>query len=173
MSDFWVFGYGSLMWNPGFETLERQRASLFGLHRSFCIYSWVYRGTPESPGLVLGLNRGGCCRGIALKAPGAKRDEIVSYLRAREQVTSVYLECWRKVRLETGEDVPALTYRVDQTHDQYASELSIEKQVEIIAGAQGKSGPNTDYVESTVEHLRESGIHDHTLEQILAGLTRS
>ena len=172
MGDFWVFGYGSLMWNPGFETLERQRASLFGLHRSFCIYSWVHRGTPENPGLVLGLDKGGSCKGIALKAPGEKREEIIRYLREREQVTSVYLECWRKVHLEDNQQVPALVYRVDPNHQQYAAGLSVERQISIIGRSHGKSGPNVEYVLSTVEHLRESKIRDHTLEQIHAGITK-
>ncbi len=170
MDDFWVFGYGSLMWNPGFEVIKREQATVFGLHRALCIYSWVYRGTPKKPGLVLGLDHGGSCRGVALKAPGKMREEIISYLRAREQVTAVYLESWRKVELDGGKRVDALIYRVDQNHEQYAARLSIDKQVEIVNSSHGKSGPNTDYVISTVDHLRECGIHDHQLEQVRAGI---
>src|ERR1700689_2829477 len=98
--DLWVFGYGSLMWRPGFEFLERIPARLIGLHRALCVYSFVHRGTPERPGLVLGLDRGGMCRGIAFRVAAAKRAETVEYLCAREQVTSVYLETTRRIELE-------------------------------------------------------------------------
>src|SRR5687768_13930981 len=98
--DLWVFGYGSLMWNPGFDYLERAEGLLIGAHRALCIYSWVHRGTPERPGLVLGLDRGGACRGIVFRVAAAKRDDTIAYLRAREQATSVYLEAYRPVWLE-------------------------------------------------------------------------
>ncbi len=168
MSDFWIFGYGSLIWNPGFEHVERQKATLHGLHRSLCIYSWVHRGTRENPGLVLGLDHGGSCHGMAMRAPGEKRDEVIDYLRARELVTSVYLECWRKVVLANGEIVEALAYRVDQTSPQYARGLSLDRQADIIQTARGGSGHNTDYVTSTVEAMRREGIRDRQLEYINA-----
>jgi cation transport protein ChaC len=98
--DLWVFGYGSLMWNPGFDFVERVSARLIGLHRALCVYSFVHRGTPERPGLVLGLDRGGMCRGIAFRVPAALREKTVAYLRAREQVTTVYLETMRRIELE-------------------------------------------------------------------------
>lgn len=166
MDDFWVFGYGSLMWNPGFRTLQRQRALLFGLHRSLCVHSWVHRGTPESPGLVLGLDNGGSCNGIALKAAGTDRGAVIDYLRKRELVTSVYLECWRNVLLETGEKVPALVYRVDRRHRQYAPGLSPDSQAEIVRRAKGGSGDNREYVLSTVSAMNEAGIRDCSLEHI-------
>ncbi|MEM9332410.1 MAG: gamma-glutamylcyclotransferase [Pseudomonadota bacterium] len=170
MSDFWVFGYGSLIWNPGFDHVERRRAQLHGLHRSLCIYSWVHRGTKESPGLVLGLDRGGSCQGIAMRAEATKKSEVVDYLRARELVTSVYLECWRNIRLESGETVPALVYRVDQSSPQYAQGLSLKDQTEIVSRAVGGSGKNVDYVRSTVAAMKREGIKDRVLETIESNL---
>src|SRR5579885_3263075 len=99
--DLWVFGYGSLMWQPGFPHLERVPARLIGLHRALCVYSFVHRGTPEKPGLVLGLDRGGACRGIAYRVAAPERDATLSYLREREQVTSVYVETFRRITLAT------------------------------------------------------------------------
>src|SRR3954454_21993452 len=97
--DLWVFGYGSLMWRPGFEFIEQVPARLIGEHRALCVYSFVHRGTPERPGLVLGLDRGGACRGVAFRVPQKHRLATVAYLRAREQVTSVYREVMRSVWL--------------------------------------------------------------------------
>src|SRR6201985_3314095 len=98
--DIWVFGYGSLMWRPGFDFLERVEARLVGAHRALCVYSFVHRGTPERPGLVLGLDHGGNCRGIAYRVAAADREKTIAYLRAREQVTTVYVESMRQIDLE-------------------------------------------------------------------------
>lgn len=166
MGDFWVFGYGSLMWNPGFEVQEQRQARMYGLHRALCVYSWVHRGTQTRPGLVLGLDHGGCCDGIAFRVAASNRDAVIDYLRARELVTNVYLESWRQVRLADGTRPMALTYRADRAHPQYARGLSIEEQAELVRAGQGKSGLNTDYLINTVEHLREMRIHDGTLESI-------
>lgn len=172
MGDFWVFGYGSLMWNPGFRTLARSRATMYGVHRALCIHSWVHRGTRDRPGLVLGLDRGGCCHGIAFRAPGNARREIIDYLRARELVTRVYRECWRKARLESGESVDALTYLADTRHEQYAGRLPDAQVCRIVRGGYGKSGANFDYVVNTVRHLREMDVHDPHLEAIVRELER-
>ena len=166
MSDFWVFGYGSLMWNPGFETLEQCPATLYGLHRALCIHSWVHRGTQEHPGLVLGLDKGGSCRGMAFKTSGKNREKTIDYLRKRELVTNVYLECWRMIKLENGERVSALVYRVDQQHPQYAAGLSAEQQYETVKTAVGSSGNNPDYVRKTLQFMNEVNISDATLEYI-------
>src|SRR5215469_18413876 len=125
-ADLWVFGYGSLIWRPGFEFLERVPARLIGEHRALCVYSFVHRGTAEKPGLVLGLDRGGACRGIAFRVAEKNRTATVAYLREREQVTSVYREVMRSVWLENDAQkrVSALTYVADRGHVQYAGRLS-------------------------------------------------
>ena len=122
-----MFGYGSLMWRPGFAFVEQVPARLIGEHRALCVYSFVHRGTPEKPGLVLGLDRGGACRGIAFRVAETNRVETVTYLRAREQVTSVYREVMRSVWLQSDarQRVSALTYVVDRGHVQYAGRLSL------------------------------------------------
>jgi len=171
-ADFWVFGYGSLMWNPGFPHQSTVPARLIGAHRSLCVFSWVHRGTPEKPGLVLGLDRGGSCRGLAFRVRGADREEVIAYLRAREQVTMVYAEKWRPIVLEDGTRDTALTFIVDRRHEQYAGVLDAEHQLQIVRGAHGKSGPNRDYVISTVEHLRESGVKDSHLFWLAGELSR-
>src|SRR5579864_7602488 len=128
--DLWVFGYGSLMWRPGFEFVEQVPARLIGEHRALCVYSFDHRGTPEKPGLVLGLDRGGACRGIAFRVTAARRGEVVDYLRGREQTTHVYREVMRSVWLENGagERISALAYVVDRGHVQYAGRLSLQEQ---------------------------------------------
>ncbi|WP_349358582.1 gamma-glutamylcyclotransferase [Stappia sp.] len=172
MQDIWVFGYGSLMWRPGFDHEDAVPAVLHGAHRSLCIYSWVHRGTRSRPGLVLGLDRGGACRGVAFRVAARNRAEVIDYLRAREQATLVYLESERRVRLADGRDTPvrALTYVVDRSHEQYAGVLPLERQVEIVRGAVGQSGPNPDYVLNTLAHLRELKIRDAALEALCARL---
>jgi len=172
MTDFWVFGYGSLMWNPGFHHEEVRPALLRGAHRSLCVYSWVHRGTKERPGLVFGLDRGGACRGLAYKVNGARRDETLDYLRAREQTTMVYLETWRKISFDIEEDAEALVYIVDRDHDQYAGALPLNEQQQIIEGAVGKSGENPEYVLNTADHLEELGIVDHKLQTLARALKK-
>jgi cation transport protein ChaC len=168
MQDFWVFGYGSLMWRPGFPYVKRLSAHLYGLHRSLCIYSTVHRGTPQKPGLVLGLDRGGSCRGIAYQVALENIEETISYLRKREQVTKVYHEVTRPIRIHDKTDrvVPALIYIVDRTHKQYAGRLSPEAQVEFVRQGIGISGVNPEYVHSSVEHLKEMGVRDRPLERL-------
>ena len=166
MGDFWVFGYGSLIWRPGFAHTETRRGRLFGFRRSLCVRSFVHRGTPERPGLVLGLDRGGSCVGLAFRVPGELRDEVLAYLRERELVTSVYLERTLPVRLAGGETVAAVTYVVDRGHAQYAGNLDEADAAAIVTGSVGKSGPNEDYVLNTLRHLEALGIRDHWLEAV-------
>lgn len=166
MGDFWVFGYGSLMWRPGFAHIETQRARLFGFRRALCIHSHIYRGTPERPGLVMGLDRGGSCVGLAFRVPGDLRDEVVGYLRERELVTSVYLERTLPLKLASGTIAPAICYVADIHHEQYAGHLDPADAAAIVSGAVGQSGPNEEYVLNTLEHLRALGIRDHWLEEV-------
>jgi len=166
--DLWVFGYGSLMWRPGFEYLEKAPARLIGEHRALCVYSFVHRGTPEKPGLVLGLDRGGACRGIAFRVAEQNRAETVNYLRAREQVTSVYREVMRSVWLEddAGRRVSALAYVVDRGHVQYAGRLTLAEQLRHVLQGHGQSGVNRDYVLSTVKAIEAEGFRDTQLHQL-------
>ena len=170
MDDFWVFGYGSLMWRPGFAHTATRRARLVGYRRALCVHSHVHRGTVERPGLVLGLDRGGACVGLAFQVPGALRDEVVAYLRERELVTSVYLERSLPTLLETGETVAALGFVVDRAHRQYAGRMDAAAAADQVRGAVGMSGPNEEYVFNTVEHLRALGIRDRWLEDVAARL---
>ena len=170
MSDFWVFGYGSLIWNPGFEFEEEHKAILHGRRRTLCVHSWVHRGTKNAPGLVLGLDAGGSCLGIARRVCGIRREPVIAYLRERELVTNVYLEKWVRIRLLNGEHVEALTYVVDRSHAQYAGNLDPGEVVKRVAGASGKSGLNRDYVINTVDSLRQLSIHDQVLESICSSL---
>lgn len=165
-----VFGYGSLMWNPGFPHRGAVKGRLSGAHRSLCVYSWVHRGTEARPGLVFGLDRGGSCVGLVFEVAAADAAAVVAYLREREQVTSVYREVVRPVLLAGGETVRALTYMVDRGHRQYAGRLSHAAMVEIVRHAAGRSGRNPDYVRATAAHLRDLGIRDRGVEALVAEL---
>lgn len=172
--DLWVFGYGSLMWRPDFPHVERVQAKLIGAHRALCVLSHVHRGTPERPGLVLGLDHGGACRGIAYRVAAPHRAATIAYLRAREQVTMVYREAVRAVWLSGTPErrVSALVYMVDRSHHQYAGRLSIEQQLHYIRQGHGRSGPNREYVLATVKELEAQGYFDrdlHLLAERLQG----
>jgi cation transport protein ChaC len=191
--DLWVFGYGSLMWRPGFFFAERAPARLIGLHRALCVYSFIYRGTPEKPGLVLGLDRGGACRGIAYRVDKAQRAATLAYLREREQVTHVYREMMRAVTLHDkkrepyplaagNEAVPgagagerrvmALVYVVDRSHPQYAGRLDLAAQLHHVRQGHGRGGSNRDYVIATIKEIEAQGCFDtklHRLAEMLKG----
>jgi cation transport protein ChaC len=168
--DLWVFGYGSLMWRPGFDSAERQLAWLRGYHRALCIYSHVHRGTPQRPGLVLGLDRGGSCRGLAFRVEPSKAQATIDYLRAREQVTSVYVERRVRVRLDDGCGVEALTYVVDRRHVQYAGKLPLETILGHVRAGVGQSGDNPAYVLNTHRHLAELSLRDDVLARLVRAL---
>ena len=166
--DLWVFGYGSLMWRPGFEFTEQVPARLIGEHRALCVYSFDHRGTPEKPGLVLGLDRGGACRGIAYRVAAGLRENTVKYLRGREQTTHVYREVMRSVWLENDarQRVSALVYVVDRGHVQYAGRLSLHEQLSHVRQGHGQSGANRDYVTSTVKAIEAQGFRDTQLHRL-------
>lgn len=169
--DRWVFGYGSLMWRPGFAFAERRPAVLKGRRRAFCIHSVHHRGTPERTGLVLGLAPGGSVRGVAYRVAGANWPEVYAYLLEREQPTETYYEAWRTVVLEDGRRLDALVFLSNPRHPQWAGILPLAEQARRIAGASGLSGRNADYLADLVAHLRLLGVRDPSMETLLTEVT--
>lgn len=163
---FWVFGYGSLMWNPGFPYTERVLAALPGYARTFCMRSIHHRGTVEDPGLVLALDAhdGEDCRGVGFFVPPEASEKTLEELRERELVSSAYLEKMLQIDLADGRRVTAVTYVVDADHVQYCGGLALQEQADIIAQAVGGRGPNTEYLYNTADHLAELGIADDDLQ---------
>ena len=170
-STHWVFGYGSLIWRPGFDHLRAVPALLRGAHRSLCIYSHRHRGTPEQPGLVFGLLRGGSCRGVAFEVEPDRWGEVHAYLREREMDRGVYREAHRAIRLaDGGGEVRALAFMVDERHVQYAGRLEVAEQLRLVRAGIGESGPNHEYVLATAQHLESLGIRDRYLSELVAAL---
>ena len=169
MNDLWVFGYGSLMWRPGFAFDAAIPAQLDGAHRSLCVYSVVHRGSRRRPGLVLGLDAGGSCHGLAFRVRAGDERRTRMYLKAREQVTRVYREVNRQVHLFDGggTNVRALCFLVDNTHRQYAGKLPLSEQAHLVRHGEGRSGPNTEYVANTVRHLSGLEIDEPQLRRLL------
>ncbi len=165
----WVFAYGSLMWRPGFAFEEQLPARLLGYHRSLCVYSVVHRGTPEAPGLVLGLDRGGSCRGFAYRVAPEQAGEVLAYLDERELVTDVYRRKRLAILTASGR-LPAWCYVVRRDHPQYAGRLDEPTLLALIERGQGRSGHCRDYVISTVEHLESMGIVEGPLHQLVRRL---
>lgn len=156
----WVFGYGSLLWNPGFDPVETVTATLSGYHRSFCMLSIHHRGTVDKPGLVLALDEGDAiCTGVAFRVAQDDEVRVLAELRERELVSSAYLEKQVSLTLEDGRDVKALVYVIDRAHDQYCT-FDLEKQAQLIARSVGGRGPNPEYLFNTAAHLEKMGIHD-------------
>ena len=170
--DLWVFGYGSLMWRPGFVHLERVRARLTGYSRRFCVTSVHHRGSAARPGLVLGLDRGGGCEGVAYRVGAGEAGTGIDYLRAREQVNGVYREALLPVEIEghAARTVRAVTFLVERAHPSYAGHLPLKAQAQLIRGARGLSGVNLDYVINTLRHMAELGIRERELERLMVEL---
>lgn len=164
--DIWVFGYGSLMWKPGFDFVGREQALLAGRHRALCVWSQVWRGTVERPGLVLGLDRGGACRGLAYRVAADRAEEVLAYLDARERVTEVYLRRTVELRLAGGGRVSAETYVVDRGHPQYAGRVAPELAARIIRSSHGQGGSNIEYLENTIRHLDDFGLRESPLHEL-------
>lgn len=162
-AELWVFAYGSLMWNPGFPALERQAGLVRGWHRRFCIYSHHHRGTPAVPGAVLGLDRGGSCRGVAFRVAGGEVDRVLDYLWAREMVNRVYVPRQVPVLLAGGGRVTALTFTADRGHGQYCGRLGADGTARLIRQGVGISGRAVDYLASLLAHLAALGIRDRGL----------
>ncbi|MBO9397790.1 gamma-glutamylcyclotransferase [Shimia sp. R9_1] len=169
----WVFGYGSLLWNPGFEVAEQAVARLDGWHRSFCMRSIHHRGTVEHPGLVLALDAevGAHCQGLALKVAEGHEARTLEYLRERELISSAYLERNLPLTLTDGRVVEAVTYVIDPEHVQYCH-LPLAEQAAIISTAVGGRGPNTEYLHNTANHLFELGIEDADLAWLSREVSR-
>ena len=162
---FWVFGYGSLIWNPGFAPVEVRPGLLLGYHRRFCIYSTQYRGTDERPGLVLGLDRGGSCKGLALRIPIDQLEAVKSALWEREMLNNEYHP--RVLPVRTAEGVlPCLAFVVDRRHRFYSGRLAVAETAAIIAAAHGDRGPCIEYLDNTVRHLDELGLRDRSLSRL-------
>lgn len=161
----WVFGYGSLLWNPGFEPAESVMGLLGDYHRSFCMLSIHHRGTVERPGLVLALDEqaGATCAGVAFRAADEDAPRVLADLRERELISSAYVERHVDISLSDGRVVSALAYIVDRGHAQYCA-FDLEEQAHRIAGAVGDRGPNPEYLENTARHLHELGIADPDLD---------
>jgi cation transport protein ChaC len=168
--DLWVFGYGSLMWNPGFPFVERRNARLEGYARRLCIWSHHYRGTPEVPGLVFGLAPGRDCHGVAFRVEAALREATLAYLRERELVSYVYREIFASVTLADGARASALAYVADDENPQFAGAIPLEDTLRIIRRSRGRSGPNIDYVLNTHAELNRLGIEDEELAALCVAL---
>ncbi len=172
--DLWVFAYGSLLWRPGFDFIDRQPARLFGYHRSLCVWSHTHRGTEQKPGMVLGLDNGGSCCGCAYRIRAADKGPISEYLYAREMPTPLYRAVIHPVQLQQQEPaaetviVNALTFVVDHSSPQYSGRISPEQAANHVRDAVGISGSSRDYLLNSIDHLDQLGLHDEHLSQIAA-----
>jgi len=164
----WVFGYGSLMWRPDFPHLELRDARLYGFHRAPCIYSFHHRGTEQNPGLVMGLDNGGSCKGRALRVAAKDAAGVLDYLNEREMISGVYAPSLHPVHLGDGKVVTALCFAAVHDHVQYAGRLDFDSQVALVRKGVGPSGKCIDYFSATVEHLDELGIPDGPLHRLVA-----
>jgi glutathione-specific gamma-glutamylcyclotransferase len=169
--DVWVFGYGSLTWNPAMEVTESRRARIHGYHRRLCLITRVARGTPERPGLMLGLDRGGSCQGVALRLPARRARDELAVLWRREMVDDAYRPCWVWAH-GGGDRVPSIAFAMNRGHRRYAALMSDEQAARMVAAAQGQFGPCSEYLRTTVDHFAKLGIVDPALVRIAALVER-
>jgi len=154
------------MWNPGFAYEEVLTAKIYGYHRALCVFSWHFRGTKEKPGLVLGLDHGGSCKGRAFRVVEKNRQAVMDYLTGREMVTDFYNPKWLPTWLGTGTQVEAYGFVADPTHEQYAGNLSEEGLITHLLQGEGRGGRSIDYLRNVIEHLDEIGIPDGPLHKL-------
>ncbi len=165
--DLWVFGYASLMWSPGFRYSHKVPGKVHGYHRAFCVYSTRYRGTPEKPGLVMGLCRGGSCWGVAFRVAAKRSPRVLANLYRREMRNRVYKPRFVRVRVRGGRDVRALAFIADPLHGQFAGDLSLSRTARLIAQGKGLRGRNIDYLGYTLAHMHELGVKDTHLDRVM------
>ena len=165
--DLWIFGYGSLMWSPGFRPAERKTGLVRGYHRAMCILSHRYRGTPRKPGLVMGLCRGGSCWGIAFRVPAARVRRVMRALWKREMLNNVYVPTLLQVTVGPKQRIRALAFVADATHRQFVRELDLHGRARLVAQGIGERGRCVDYIRNTLEHMLELGVNDPHLARIL------
>ena len=164
-ADVWLFGYGSLVWNPIVHYEERRVARLHGFHRSFCLWSHVNRGSRQKPGLVLGLDSGGSCRGVAYRIAGRRAEEELRLLWRREMVLGAYAPRWAKVEAG-GETLRAVAFFVNRSHPNYAGKLPLETVIKTLVSARGQLGTPAEYLLETVRGLIEHGVRDPYLIEL-------
>jgi len=162
--DVWVFAYGSLIWNPTIDSVERRPAELRGYHRRFCLWTHLGRGTIDCPGLMLALERGGSCHGIVYRIAAEVADQELMILWRREMLTGAYRPRWVKTRSANNESIHAIAFTMNTAHERYAGRLSEAEVAAVIARATGVLGPCCSYLFSTVDHLRQMGLRDRHLE---------
>ena len=170
--DVWIFGYGSLIWNPSFEFDMRKRAYLFGYHRRFCLQTTITRGSPEKPGLVLGLDRGGSTKGIIFRMPASIAAKECDVIWKREMLSGAYAPSWVKVRTQDGEVLKAITFVIRRDHPSFAARRTESQCVKMIAEASGIVGSNSDYLFKTNAALSAEGIPDTSLKRLTALVER-
>lgn len=169
--DIWVFGYGSLIWNPAFHFVERRIGTIHGFHRRFCLWTTLGRGSPDCPGLMLGLDRGGSCRGVVLRIAPELVESETDVLWRREMVSNAYVPAWVRASTDQGE-AWAIAFTINRRHDRYAEKMSEEQAADVIARAVGRVGPCRDYLLNTVDHLEQLGIHDRSMARLAEKVRR-
>jgi len=165
--DLWLFGYGSLMWSPGFRASHKSPGKVHGYHRSLCIYSHRYRGTARRPGLVMGLCRGGSCWGLVYRVSASSVPRVLANLYVREMRNRVYRPTFVRVRVRGGRDIRALAFVADVEHRQFAGDLDVAGTARFVAQGVGERGHNIDYLSYTLAHMHELGVRDPHLDRIL------